>query len=196
MKSRIVPCIILCAYAILFSNCKREQTGKIENIEGDSIETVTTVNDSTLWGHLGTDTGMSALQFITDDNDTLELYRTDPYTGTDGRLTGDIRNYTDRFAITISADGESMTTAINATQLAQTWNTENGSIDMKDDGVIISKNLAYDGWKLWNGRILLSSQQQMEYGLVNRVDTMDIMLLTDDSLVIRNHINQILSFSN
>ena len=89
-----------------------------------------------------------------------------------------------------------MTTAINVTQLAQTWNTENGSIDMKDDGVIISKNLAYDGWKLWNGRILLSSQQQMEYGLVNRVDTMDIMLLTDDSLVIRNHINQILSFSN
>lgn len=136
--------------------------------------------DSTLWGHLGEDTGMSALQFITTNGDTLELYRTDQYTGEDGNLMGEIRNMSDRFAITISPDRESIRTAINASQLEEIWQKAETS--------------PYNEWKLWNGHILLSSVQQQEIGAVNRIDTMDIMVLDQDSLVIRNHVGQIITF--
>ena len=161
----------------------------------DSTQVTTALPDSTLWGHLGEDTGMSTLQFITDQGDTLDIYRSSQYTGEDGNLMGEVRNYTDRFAITLSEGGETMLTAINATQLAQKWQAENGSIDIKPDGTVASQNLTYNGWKLWNGHILLSSLQHQEYGDVTRVDTMDILVLDEDSLIIRSHVNQILSFS-
>ncbi len=182
-----------CACTMMLDGCKREQV--TETVTEDSDTLVVSIKDSTLWGHLGVDTGMSALEFITDEGDTLELYRTDPYTGEDGKLTGEIRNFTDHFAITVSNDGETMRTAINATQLASKWKAENGSIDMHENGTISSEDLPYDGWKLWNGHILLSSQQQQEYGIINRVDTMDIVLLSRDSLVIYNQFGQKISFS-
>lgn len=188
----LYACVCACTMLVL-TGCKQEQTAESAT---DSDTLVAVVNDSTLWGHLGTDTGMSALEFITDEGDTLELYRTDPYSGQDGILTGEIRNFTDRFAVTISNDGETMRTAINATQLANTWKTDKGTIDIHENGTISSEGLPYDGWKLWNGHILLSSQQQQEYGIINRVDTMDIMLLSNDSLVIRNPFGQTTSYSN
>ena len=174
------------------ASCKRENA--TQNTVPDSDSITADIPDSTLWGHLGVDTGMSALEFITDDGDTLELYRTNPYTGEDGKLIGEIRNFTDRFAITVSPDGETMLTAINATQLASTWKTEKGSISIHENGTISSDEQPYDGWKLWNGHILLSSQQKQEYGIVNRVDTLDLVLLSRDSLVIRNEFGQTTSF--
>ena len=163
----------------MLMSCKREKTAQ-ENPSNDTIATESAPTDSTLWGHLGEDTGMSALQFITDTGDTLDLYRTSPVTGEDGNLIGEIRNYTDHFALTLAPDGESMLTAINATQLEEIWKA--------------TDTQSYDDWKIWNGHILFCSEQQLEYGLITRVDTMYIVTLNDDSLVIRSHINQILTF--
>ena len=180
----------------LLVGCKPTPQETQENTEEvDSTQVIPALPDSTIWGHLGEDTGMSTLQFITDQGDTLDIYRSSQYTGEDGNLMGEVRNYTDRFAITLTEGGETMLTAINATQLAQEWKTKNGSINIKPDGTITSQDQAYNGWKLWNGHILLSSEQQQEYGSVTRVDTMDILVLDEDSLIIRSHVNQILSFS-
>ena len=160
-----------------------EETGQVE------------LTDSTIWGHLGVDTGMSSIEFITDGNDTLKLYRTNPYTGEDGRFIGEVRNYNDCFGITLSADEESFITAINTSQLCQTWASDEGSINLKSDGSIISKRLPYNGWKLMNGHILLSSEQQLEYGITTRIDTMDIIRLDEDTLVIISNLNQRIIFS-
>ena len=73
-----------------------------------------------------------------------------------------------------------MLTAINATQLDEVWKK--------------AKTEPYDGWTIWNGKIVLSSQQKQEVGIVNRLDTMNIEWLDSDSLVIRNHINQLIKF--
>ena len=154
------------------------------------------VRDSTLWGHLGEDTGMSTLQFITDGGDTLDVFRTSQYTGEDGRMLGEVRNYTDRFAITLGEGNETLVTAINVTQLARHWDTDDGRMDLKADGTVSCKGLPYNGWKLWNGHILLSSEQQQEYGKATRVDTMEIVVLDDDSLVIQDHIKRFLKLYN
>ncbi len=170
---------------LLLTSCKDWwKQGETEEGEGqDTIivePPVTALPDSTIWGHLGEDSGMSALEFITDGGDTLEIYRSDPYTGEDGRLLGDIRNYKDHFAITLAPGGETMLTAINATQLDEVWKK--------------AETEPYDGWTIWNGKIVLSSQQKQEVGIVNRLDTMNIEWLDGDSLVIRNHINQLIKF--
>lgn len=153
------------------------------------------VPDSMLWGHLGEDTGMSALQFITEAGDTLEVCRTSQYTGIDGVLLGEIRNYTDCFAMTLTEGNETLVTAINVTQLRQQWHAGKVTMNIKDDGTVTGDDTPYNGWKLWNCHILLSSEQQQEYGTVLRVDTMDIVRLDRDSLVIRDHVNRIQSFS-
>lgn len=194
MKKKAIAIAIMASLVTACSD-KRGATNQ-EPPHSEAGQQTEELRDSTCWGHLGEDTGMSALQFVTDQGDTLELYRTNPYTGEDGLLLGDIRNYTDHFALTLSADGESMLTAINATQLARKWQAQNGSITIKPDGNVEAEDMPYNGWKIWNGHILLSSRQQQEYGTVDRVDTMDIIHLADDSLAIRSHINQILTFTS
>lgn len=164
-----------------------------EEVQEDTVE-VALVPDSTLWGHLGEDTGMSTLQFITDRGDTLEIYRTNQYTGEDGQLMGEIRNLKDQFAVTLAADGESLLTAINASQLMRKWQAEKGEMQIEKDGSITSQDLPYRAWQLWNGRIMLTSTQQLEYGTANRVDTMEIVTLNRDSLILRNRLNQLIKF--
>lgn len=85
---------------------------------------VIAVPDSALWGHMGEDTGMGVVQFITDQGDTLYLERSDENSGRDAVIRGDIRNYTDRFCVVTSADGESLVQAINVTQLQEMWQQE------------------------------------------------------------------------
>ncbi len=186
--------LILCLCALALAGCKKEKKEQVEVPQQPPQPTV--VRDSTLWGHLGEDTGMSTLQFITDEGDTLDVYRTSQYTGEDGQLLGEVRNYTDRFAITLGEGNETLVKAINVTQLARHWETPDGEMDLKADGTVSSKELPYNGWKLWNGHILLSSEQQQEYGKATRVDTMDIVVLDDDSLVIQDHIKRFLKLYN
>ncbi|MBR1789425.1 MAG: hypothetical protein IJ762_09610 [Bacteroidaceae bacterium] len=185
MKTGILGAALL---TFMLSGCKKEPAGTHTETETDSPA----LCDSTVWGHLGEDTGMSAMQFVTDAGDTLEVYRTSPYTGKDGKLMGEIRNMTDRFALTLTEGNETMVTAVNVTQLSQAWHTPEGTMEIKSDGTVVSQSLPYNGWKLWNGHILFSSEVAQEYGKVTRVDTMDIVSLNDDSLLIRNHVNQVI----
>lgn len=191
---------ITCIALLLAAGCKDT---KQESTQTEVEPEVVTLPDSTLWGHMGEDTGMSVLQFITDEGDTLEVYRTDPFSGEDGRLAGSIRNYTDRFALTMTSydniDGyesgiAALSVAINASQLASTWKSEKGEMSLRQDGTITASELPYNGWGLWNGHIIMASQQQQEVGTVARVDTMDILVLNDDSLILLDHLKQELKF--
>ena len=185
--------LFLCLWALVLTGCKKKPAEQMETPE--PTPQVTIVPDSTLWGHLGEDTGMSALQFITDQGDTMEIYRTSPYSGEDGKLVGEVRNYTDRFALTLCEDNGTLLTAINATQLAQHWQTAEGTIQLRTNGTIESQGLPYNGWKLWNGHLLFATEVRQEYGISTRIDTMDIITLDDDSLIVRNPINQTIAFS-
>ena len=188
--------MLFLALAIMAATaCKREKTEESVTT-ADKTETIEAEKDSTLWGHLGEDTGMGTLQFVTDQGDTLSIFRTDQLTGEDGLFLGEVRNYTDRFAITLKSDGETLLTAINTTQLAQRWQTKQGTLTIKVDGTVTSQGLPYNGWKLWNGHILLSSEHRLEAGTATRIDTMDIAHLDEDSLLIQDHIKRFLKFYN
>jgi len=177
----------LTLFLLLLVACKKSTVQTNPQPEPSSEEQQ---RDSTLWGHLGEDTGMSTLQLITDEGDTLEIFRTSQYSGEDGKLLGQVRNYTDRFAITLSEGNETLLTAVNVSQLTRTWSNEDGSINIKTDGSATSEGMPYNGWKMWNGHILLSAEVKQEIGKVTRVDTMDIIFLDDDSLVIENPAKQ------
>ncbi len=195
MNKRSFIALTIVAFSI--AACKPTPHETVQDGDStDSVENIPNLPDSTLWGRLGEDTGMSALQFITDSGDTLEVYRTSPYTGEDGRMIGDIRNYKDRFAITLTEGNETLLSAVNVSQLAQNWQSENGSMNIHSNGSVETKNLPYNGWKLWNGHFLLSAQQKQENGLlITRIDTMEIEQLDEETLVLRTPLNQELSFT-
>lgn len=82
---------------------------------------VITMPDNAIWGHLGENTGMSVLEFITDKGDTLYLSKESEITGQAGAIYGSIRNNTDRFCITTTDDGATLQKAINVTEMQEIW---------------------------------------------------------------------------
>ncbi|MCR5334515.1 MAG: hypothetical protein K6E45_06285 [Bacteroidaceae bacterium] len=135
---------ILTAAAVLFSlvSCHDKTQGdenKRDSIDsiapaGPSVDTllVITMPDNCIWGHMGEDTGMSVLEFITDDGDTLYINKTNDRTGEDGIIQGSIRNYTDRFCITVADDSTNLIKAVNVTELQEIW-AENKDGELPND---------------------------------------------------------------
>lgn len=135
---------ILTAAAVLFSlaSCHDKTQGdenKRDSIDsiapaGPSVDTllVITMPDNCIWGHMGEDTGMSVLVFITDDGDTLYINKTNDRTGEDGIIQGSIRNYTDRFCITVADDSTNLIKAVNVTELQEIW-AENKDGELPND---------------------------------------------------------------
>ena len=135
---------ILTAAAVLFSlaSCHDKTQGdenKRDSIDsiapaGPSVDTllVITMPDNCIWGHTGEDTGMSVLEFITDDGDTLYINKTNDRTGEDGIIQGSIRNYTDRFCITVADDSTNLIKAVNVTELQEIW-AENKDGELPND---------------------------------------------------------------
>lgn len=135
---------ILTAAAVLFSlaSCHDKTQGdenKRDSIDsiapaGPGVDTllVITMPDNCIWGHMGEDTGMSVLEFITDDGDTLYINKTNDRTGEDGIIQGSIRNYTDRFCITVADDSTNLIKAVNVTELQEIW-AENKDGELPND---------------------------------------------------------------
>lgn len=136
--------ILTAAAAVLFSlaSCHDKTQGdenKRDSIDsiapaGPSVDTllVITMPDNCIWGHMGEDTGMSVLEFITDDGDTLYINKTNDRTGEDGIIQGSIRNYTDRFCITVADDSTNLIKAVNVTELQEIW-AENKDGELPND---------------------------------------------------------------
>lgn len=77
--------------------------------------------EDAIWGHLGEGTGMSTMEFITDNGDTLLLLKESEDGMHSARIRGEIRNYTDRFCITTTDSGTVLKEAINITQMQEMW---------------------------------------------------------------------------
>ncbi len=86
----------------------------------DTLLLITMPKDA-LWGHLGEATGMSVIEFITDDGDTLYLRKESEITGHSAIIYGSIRNYTDRFCLTTTDGGETLLKAVNVSQMQELW---------------------------------------------------------------------------
>lgn len=147
--------------------------------------------DTAFYGHLGEGTGMSCLELITDAGDTLVLNKTDEDSGEDGLILGAIANYTDRFSIVTRNDNQSVMIALNINELEQKWqsgtNQEKGFY-LNTDGT--AKSLSegqykYNKWALSNCQLIMLRESEGTHGSETRNDTLDILELTPDSLVLQ-----------
>ena len=124
---------LLTAAAVAFSLASCHEKTQKDETGTDSTDTVAapvsdvdtllviTMPSNCIWGHMGEDTGMSVLEFVTDDGDTLYINKTNDQTGQDGIIQGSIRNYTDRFCITVTDDSTNLVKAVNVTELQEIW---------------------------------------------------------------------------
>lgn len=108
--------------ACLFASCtwNKTENGNNENDSTSGYEP----EESAIMGYMGDGTGMSCLEFITDEGDTMLLSRTSE-SGVEGEIVGDLNVNSDRFAVTVSTDSESVVRAVNMTQMMKKYNKTN-----------------------------------------------------------------------
>lgn len=181
---------ILFTVVIALAGCMGNRDKGNDYMEEDSIR-ISNVPDTAFYGHLGDGTGMSCLQLVTNEGDTLVLNKTDEKSGEDGRILGEIANYTDQFAITTRDDNQSISVALNINQLAQSWQSQTDSLhgfSLLPDGkakAIKNKQYKYNRWDLCNCHLILLRESVGAHGAETRHDTLQILCLTPDSLVLQ-----------
>lgn len=192
-KSLIYPLLSIALSATSCTGCmdSPQNNGKEETERNDSVSVL--LPDTAFYGHLGEGTGMSCLELVTENGDTLVLNKTDEQTGDLGRILGEIANYTDRYAVTTRNDRQSVLIALNVSQLVQRdWTSDADSLQgfrLDEDG----KAHATAGgkqtdklWNLYNCQLVLQGEDGSGKAATQRQDTLDILELTPDSLVLRD----------
>lgn len=170
---------------IYFTSCngKKEKT--------DSVQSTTTsaeplVPDTALYGRLGEGTGMSCIEFITDQGDTLTLNKINETTGNAGVLLGGTEHYNDPLTITTDATQESILTLVNLRTLTRKWQNpaSQNTLKLENNGKASAtcNGKTYNQWRMWNARLLLGNTTSKADK--QECDTFEIRELNQDSLVI------------
>lgn len=177
-------CSMAVTISFLLACTGGKQNSCEENVKDSIAEALP---DTAFYGHLGEGTGMSCLELVTDGGDTLVLNKTDERTGTLGRILGEIANYTDRYAITTCDDNQSVSVALNISQLLQkNWQSDvdgQSGFRLEADGKAypISEKQMYKEWSLYNCNLVLTQKDESM-----KSDTLTVLELSPDSLVLQN----------
>lgn len=192
-KSLIYPLVFMVAATGLWTGCFDGQQGGGQKETEKSETGMTVAPDTAFYGHLGEGTGMSCLELVTESGDTLVLNKIDERTGDPGRILGEIANYTDRYAITTRNDGQSVLVALNVSQLVQReWASDADSLysfrlDADGKAQILPAGKHENGeWGLYNCQLVLQESSRLKTEEKTRKDTLDILELTPDSLVLQD----------
>lgn len=177
---------VLMFVAVLGQGChdKREKPAVEKSFEIKQEVTETTVRDTVLAGVLGEETGMSSLQLITDEGDTLSVTKTS-FDGIEGKILGEIRNYTDRVMLMAKVKGKDefgLLTFLNVSQLEGKWKSESQSLFLSADSTVQESSLRYTHWRIDRCRLLLIGENTTEYGVTQSVDTAYFDYFDADSL--------------
>lgn len=163
-----VCCVAALLLTVCVCGCKPKATSTTGDIEQNTdTATVAVQADTALYGHLGESTGMSSFELITDHRDTLELSKCDEKTEVCGEIRGEIRNYTDRYAVLVNADTTAIVEAVNVTQLMGKW--QQHAYGAKYIALTDAEQ-AEKTWSLCNCRLVI------------KADTFSIVMLNSDSL--------------
>lgn len=184
------------------SSCKQQpEAHDGDSLMNDSVfdtDSATATADSTMWGHMGEGTSMNVIEFITLDGDTLYLCREDANTGQMAQMLGDLRNANDLLAITTLKGNEEepvIATCINTTQMMGVWKNGKERVAFYADGSADNEASTLHNWQIANGELILTLEQNTEYGTIQRNDTMKLVELTDHELVYSNRHGQTFRFN-
>lgn len=190
--------LVIALVVLMMTRCQCKPTPQETQTETTDSIPLDTVPDSTLWGRMGDGTAMSVVEFITESGDTLYLPKTNQLTGEDAEMMGDIRNFSDRFAVTVQGDladeSASLATCVNVSQMMGQWKSGNTKLALYVDGNADQTGGDVKGWKMCNGRLILSAQVSTEYGKTERNDTMTLLYLDEDSLHLLSPQHEIIKF--
>lgn len=163
--------------AVTMMSCQNgKQPPSSPTLEIDPIQEETSPPDSTIYGRCGENFGMSTLELITDNGDTLLFILEDDSIPTikGGKHVGD------RMAIVASKNdvGENVVrTGVNLTTLLGKWTALDKTFEIHEGGVVTSQfqePKPYTEWKISNGALVLSA------------DTFSVYDLGADSLLLEN----------
>lgn len=197
MTRKSIFYLLLSVFIMLSCKENKEKPAIEKPYESKISNLVAMPADSMLYGHLGEETGMSSLQFITNAGDTLSILLNSPSQNTEAVLLGEIRNYSDEIGVCVRNEGEeglSLTTFLNISQLKEKWISEDKVLELQDSGKISPSQLNYTDWHIENAQLLLTGTQTTEYATTQRVDTAQIKRLDADSLVLAIPRHGIISF--
>lgn len=162
----------------LTASCGDSKNNKTIGVGSASDSTDNGAGDSTIYGVCGEGSGMSSMQVITNEGDTLDILidNSDEEFPTvkGGVFSGD------RMAVIASKqDGEWVATqAINVSSLIGRWTSLDKDFEIQEGGLVKSSMKAetnpWTSWKIFNGKLVL-----------NR-DTFEVDNLGSDSLYLEN----------
>lgn len=133
---------------------------------------------------------MNVVEFITSAGDTLYMCKEDANSGHIAQMFGSLRNTTDLLAITTTPscneDEPVIATCINTTQMMGVWKNGKERIAFYADGSADNDAATLHNWMVANGELILTLEQNTEYGTIQRNDTMKLVDLTDNELIYTN----------
>lgn len=189
MKKNLIYSLISFGIITSISGCTGGQQSS-EYMETDDSLAIQTP-DTAFYGHLGEGTGMSCLELITGKGDTIVLNKTDEDSGEDGLILGAIANYTDSFSIVTRNDNQSIRIALNINDLEQKWQSmtdKKNGFYLNHDGTakaLSQEQYKYNKWTLCNCQLIMLKETEGIHGSETRNDTLAILQLTTDSLVLQ-----------
>lgn len=179
---------LLLAAGIGFGSCDKK-TERATETQDSTLQKGIVVPDTALYGSLGEGTGMSCVEIITKNGDTLTLNKINENTGEAGVLLGSTERYGDPLTITTDANRESIRTLVNLKTLTQSWQTSPDSISLKldRDGKVSARweGKTYNYWSMCNAHLLLGNKNKENW--VTACDTFEIRELSRDSLILASH---------
>lgn len=165
--------------------CKGKQQKEVQpTVKVVPVETIPDFIETR--GLIGDGSSMNVMQLIEKNGDTLEILIADQMV-MGGLIVGDevdvVYNVVDENIVA--------QTAVNITALQHLWsqNVDGGvkkslQIDSKGRATTYNMSIEYDRWALQDGVLLLSSPRKVGDERPTDVDTFQIMMLTEDSLVL------------
>lgn len=174
-----------------FQSCK-DKENHTAPAQDSAPKQETIIADTALYGKLGESTGMSCVEIITNQGDTLTLNKVNEHTGEAGLLLGGTEHYNDALTITTDANKESIVTLVNINTLCRKWfcKTDSLSLSLQEDKLVKSdwKEKDYTSWTMCNAKLVLNNKELVS-------DTFSIQSLNQDSLIIRGKQNTIKFYS-
>lgn len=192
MKQRhIFLSAFLLGCGLWFGSCNNKNK-KEQVIQNSTTSEAYLVTDSALYGKLGEGTGMSCIEIITNQGDTLTLNKINENNGEAGIILGGTEHYNDPLTITTDTQKENILTLVNLRTLTQKWHTvpDSITIELKNQGKLSAqwRGRNYQRWKMCNAHLLMENDNRDK-----TCDTFEIRELSHDSLILA-HQGKILKF--
>lgn len=170
----------------------------VERLASQQTERVAAVR--TVVGRIGDGTGMSCIEFITLDGDTFMLSKVSEYTGEEAQLLGTLSVSLDNiYQADLTDQDEALSTAVNLTELRTQWLHDGQGFVLAADSSCVpvpAQNNGYKHWHLQGSNLVITREVSHESGTTEVLDTLRIVSLTPDTLLLQTPLGNTIAYTH